>query len=229
MRKAILTSLAVCAAVSFGATVQHSAQQPAAAPAGPLMYGSPGITLEQAKKAVEAADRGSGKEQLAARDRGDVERRQSRALQQDGQHSVRLDRHRDSQGEGRGDLQASDQGVCGCDRGGPGNVALLTLDGIIASEGGIPITNAQGQIIGAIGCSGATGAAGRRRLHGRRQRAEVIARSGFKPLRRGCSSGGAFARQSRIHLMAVEVTSPSVSSTAAHTNAEVKFAIWKRP
>jgi uncharacterized protein GlcG (DUF336 family) len=40
----------------------------------------------------------------------------------------------------------------------PGNVALLSLDGIIASEGGIPLTTAQGQIIGAIGCSGATGA-----------------------------------------------------------------------
>jgi glc operon protein GlcG len=38
----------------------------------------------------------------------------------------------------------------------PGNVALVTLDGIIASEGGIPIV-VGGKIVGAIGCSGATG------------------------------------------------------------------------
>ena len=39
----------------------------------------------------------------------------------------------------------------------PANVYLLTLDGIIASEGGIPIV-VDGKIIGAMGCSGATGA-----------------------------------------------------------------------
>jgi glc operon protein GlcG len=38
-----------------------------------------------------------------------------------------------------------------------GNNYLLTLDDVIASRGGIPI-NVNGQIIGAIGCSGATGA-----------------------------------------------------------------------
>ena len=38
----------------------------------------------------------------------------------------------------------------------PANVALLSLDGIIASEGGIPLMLG-GKIIGAIGCSGATG------------------------------------------------------------------------
>jgi uncharacterized protein GlcG (DUF336 family) len=39
----------------------------------------------------------------------------------------------------------------------PANVYLLTLDGIIASEGGVPIM-AGGKVIGAIGVSGATGA-----------------------------------------------------------------------
>ncbi len=39
----------------------------------------------------------------------------------------------------------------------PANVYLLTLDGVIASEGGIPIMSG-GKIIGAIGCSGGTGA-----------------------------------------------------------------------
>jgi uncharacterized protein GlcG (DUF336 family) len=37
-----------------------------------------------------------------------------------------------------------------------GNNYLLTLDDVIASRGGIPIV-VNGQIIGAIGCSGGTG------------------------------------------------------------------------
>lgn len=37
-----------------------------------------------------------------------------------------------------------------------GNVYLLTLDGIIASRGGIPLIE-DGKLIGAIGCSGAAG------------------------------------------------------------------------
>lgn len=37
-----------------------------------------------------------------------------------------------------------------------GNTYLLTLDGIIASRGGIPIID-NGKLIGAIGCSGGTG------------------------------------------------------------------------
>jgi uncharacterized protein GlcG (DUF336 family) len=39
---------------------------------------------------------------------------------------------------------------------GGGALALLTLDDVIASEGGIPII-AKGKLIGAIGCSGALG------------------------------------------------------------------------
>ena len=38
----------------------------------------------------------------------------------------------------------------------PANVYLLTLDDVIASEGGIPII-ADGKLVGAIGCSGGTG------------------------------------------------------------------------
>jgi glc operon protein GlcG len=37
-----------------------------------------------------------------------------------------------------------------------GNVYVLSLDGIIASRGGIPLVE-NGKLIGAIGCSGATG------------------------------------------------------------------------
>ena len=55
MRNLVVTSLAVCAAVAFGTAAW--AQQPAPAPTPPpAQYGSPGVTLEQAKKAVEAAE-----------------------------------------------------------------------------------------------------------------------------------------------------------------------------
>jgi len=40
---------------------------------------------------------------------------------------------------------------------GGGGIAVLSLEGVIASDGGLPIV-AGGKIIGAIGCSGATGA-----------------------------------------------------------------------
>lgn len=53
MRTAILSSLAICAAVLFAADVR--AQAPAAAPPPPPAYGAP-ITLDQAKAAVAAAE-----------------------------------------------------------------------------------------------------------------------------------------------------------------------------
>ena len=39
---------------------------------------------------------------------------------------------------------------------GPAGVAVMSLGGVIASEGGIPIVIG-GKLVGAIGCSGATG------------------------------------------------------------------------
>jgi uncharacterized protein GlcG (DUF336 family) len=52
-----------------------------------------------------------------------------------------------------------------------GNHYLLTLDDVIASRGGIPIMSG-GKIIGAIGCSGATGA-----------QDEVVANAGLAALK----------------------------------------------
>jgi uncharacterized protein GlcG (DUF336 family) len=156
MRKAILTLMA-CAAVAFSASVQ--AQQPAAPaapPAGPPMYGSPGINLEQAKKAVEAAIAEARKNNwylaVAVTSNGGNLVHFSRM---DGTQfaSINIAMHKaKAAATFRRPTKVFQDGVAG------GNVALLTLDGVIASEGGIPITNAEGRIIGAIGCSGATGA-----------------------------------------------------------------------
>ncbi len=38
-----------------------------------------------------------------------------------------------------------------------GRPQLITLDGVVGSEGGIPVVDAQGRVIGAIGVSGGTG------------------------------------------------------------------------
>src|SRR5260370_5338116 len=57
MRRRVLMSLATCAVFGFAAEVW--AQQPAATPPQgppPAQYASPGITLEQAKKAVDDAE-----------------------------------------------------------------------------------------------------------------------------------------------------------------------------
>jgi uncharacterized protein GlcG (DUF336 family) len=154
MRKLILTSLA-CAAVVFSAGAQ--AQQPATPPA-PLMYGSPGITLEQAKKAVEAAIAEATKNNW----------RLAIAVTSNGGNLVHFSKMDNTQfgsiaiaihkAKAAATFKRPTKAFADAIAAAPGNVALLSLDGMIASEGGIPITNAQGQMIGAIGCSGATGA-----------------------------------------------------------------------
>ena len=52
-----------------------------------------------------------------------------------------------------------------------GNMAILTIDGVIASRGGIPIVD-NGQIVGAIGVSGGTGS-----------QDEVVAKAGLAAYR----------------------------------------------
>ena len=49
MRNLVVSSVALCAALAFGSAAW------AQTPAPPPQYGSPGVTLDQAKKAVEAA------------------------------------------------------------------------------------------------------------------------------------------------------------------------------
>ena len=50
----------------------------------------------------------------------------------------------------RRETKAFESGIQG------GTVYMITLDGVIASRGGIPLVEA-GKLIGAIGCSGGTG------------------------------------------------------------------------
>jgi glc operon protein GlcG len=156
MRKTILASLA-CAAVMFSASAQ--AQQPAtpAAPAGPMMYGSPGVSLEQAKKAIDAAAAEAKKNNWLL----------AIAVTSNGGNLVAFNKMDGTQfgsiaiaihkAKAAATFKRPTKAFADAIAASPGNVALLSLDGIIASEGGIPIV-ADGKIIGAIGCSGATGA-----------------------------------------------------------------------
>ncbi len=156
MRKTILASLA-CAAIMFSASAQ--AQQPAApaAPAGPMMYGSPGVSLEQAKKAIDAAAAEAKKNNWLL----------AIAVTSNGGNLVAFNKMDGTQfgsiaiaihkAKAAATFKRPTKAFADAIAASPGNVALLSLDGIIASEGGIPIV-ADGKIIGAIGCSGATGA-----------------------------------------------------------------------
>ncbi len=149
MRKAILTSLAVGAAVLFAAEAR--AQQ-----AGPPEYG-PGMNLEIATKAVNAAIAEAKKNNwtlaIAVTTNGGNLVHFSR-MDQTQNASIAIALHKaKAAATFKRPTKAFEDRVAA---GGAGLTAL-TLDGVIASEGGIPLMLG-GKMIGAIGCSGATGA-----------------------------------------------------------------------
>ncbi len=156
IRTAALWTAALLA--SAGATAQPAAS-PNPLDAVPekmpfdIPYGTP-ITLERAEAAIAAAVAeakrrdwkmniaivdGSGN--LVAFQRMDGAQMASIAISQ---HKAR------AAATFRRETKAFEAGVQG------GNTYQLTLDGIIASRGGIPIVEA-GKLIGAIGCSGGSG------------------------------------------------------------------------
>jgi uncharacterized protein GlcG (DUF336 family) len=154
MRKfAIGLSLAAAAFIT-GARAEMAQQAP---PAPSPQYAMPGVNLEQATKAVEAAV-------AEARKNGWL---MAVAVVSNGGHLVHFSKMDQTQFGSiqiairkakaaalfRRPTKAFEDRVA---QGGAG-VALVTLDGIIASEGGIPLMRG-GKVIGAIGCSGATGA-----------------------------------------------------------------------
>jgi glc operon protein GlcG len=154
-----LTSFVAAALLTLGGAA-YAQQPPAAAPAAsppppPPPYGA-SITLEQAKKAIVAAEEEAKKNNwgmniavvgssghLVAFSRMDNAQLASVDISQ---HKARTAVTFRRPTKAFQDALAAN----------PANVYLLTLDGIIASEGGIPIV-ADGKMIGAIGCSGGTG------------------------------------------------------------------------
>ena len=149
MRYPALTSLAFCAtlALSSGAWAQQA----------PPQYGAPGITLEQARKAVEAAE-GEAKKNgwlmaIAVVSNGGHLVHFAK-MDQTQFASIKIAQHKArTAATFRRPTKAFQDGLAA----NPANIYLLTLDDVIASEGGIPLMR-DGKIIGAIGCSGGTGA-----------------------------------------------------------------------
>ena len=154
MRK---TLLAAVASVLFATTAQAQTAQPAApaaAPAPPPQYGQPGVNLELAMKAVEAAA-------AEAKKNGWL---MAIAVTTSGGHLVHFSRMDQTQ---FGSIQiAIDKAKAAAmfrrptkvfeDRANSGGPSVLSLHGVVASEGGIPLMR-DGKVIGGIGCSGATG------------------------------------------------------------------------
>jgi uncharacterized protein GlcG (DUF336 family) len=148
MRQSILASLAVSAALLFAAEAR--------AQSGPPAYGE-SINLEQAKKAVAAAAAEAKKNNwflaiTVVGPSGDMVYFEKMDNTQFG--SIAISIHK---AKAAATFRRPTKAFADAIAASPGNVALLSLDGIIASEGGIPIF-VGGKIVGAIGCSGATGA-----------------------------------------------------------------------
>jgi glc operon protein GlcG len=154
MRKMVLTSLAIGAALLLSGQARAQSAPPAA-PAAPMAYGEP-INIETAKKAAAAAAEESKKNNwgmciAVAAPSGDLVYFERMDLCQYASITISQHKARAAAIFKRPTKVFEDRVASG-----PAGVAAITLDGVIASEGGIPIV-VGGKIVGAMGCSGGTG------------------------------------------------------------------------
>ena len=152
MRKLIVTSVALCAAALATQAIAQAPPAPAAAP--PPAYGEM-INLEQAKKAAAAAQEFAATNGWAmaisvAAPSGDLVYFQKMDNTQFASIAISQHKARAAATFRRPTKVFEDRIAT------PAGVPALTLDGVIASEGGIPLVGG-GKIVGAIGCSGGTG------------------------------------------------------------------------
>ncbi|HEX4553486.1 MAG TPA: heme-binding protein [Xanthobacteraceae bacterium] len=152
MRKFALISLAACAAVAAGAQAQ--AQQPAAPPP-PVPYGET-INLEQAKLIADAAMAEAKKNNwfmaiTVVGPAGDLVYFEKMDNTQYASVTISQHKARVAATFRRPTKAFEDNLAKGFE-----NIYQMTLDGMIGSQGGIPLVK-DGKLIGAIGCSGAAG------------------------------------------------------------------------
>jgi len=152
MRK---TVIAAVASVLFAATAQAEMAAPAPAPAASPTYGQPGVNLEQATKAVEAAVAESKKLGILSAvavvsNSGFLVHFSKMDQTQFASVQIAIDKAK-AAATFRRPTKTFEDRVNG---GGP---SLLSLHGVVASAGGVPIMR-DGKVIGAIGCSGGTSA-----------------------------------------------------------------------
>jgi uncharacterized protein GlcG (DUF336 family) len=154
MRKIVLTSLAIGAVFMLSGQARAQSAPPAPA-AAPPPYGET-VNLEQAKKAVAAAHEFAAKNgwamaitvvgptgDLVYFTKMDSTQYASIAISQHKARAAATFRRPTKVFEDRIATAAG--------------VPALTLDGVIGSEGGIPLVIG-GKLVGALGCSGGTGA-----------------------------------------------------------------------
>ena len=148
------TVIAAAASVLLAATAQAEMAAPTPAPAGPPpQYGTPGVNLEQAQAAVAAAVAEAKKNgwlmavavttvggYLVSFSKMDQTQFASVQIAQDKAKAAALFRRPTKVFE---------------DRANGGGPSVLSLHGVVASEGGVPLMK-DGKVIGAIGCSGGT-------------------------------------------------------------------------
>src|SRR3954452_24730469 len=154
MRKIVI---AAAASVLLAATAQAQMEAPTPAPAAapPAQYGQPGVNLEQATKAVEAAVAEAKKNGLLM----------AVAVVSNSGYLVHFSKMDQTQ---FASVQIAIEKAKAAatfrrptkvfeDRANGGSPSVLSLHGVVASEGGIPLMR-DGKVIGAIGCSGGTSA-----------------------------------------------------------------------
>jgi glc operon protein GlcG len=146
-------STRISIALAFGAMLVFAAGAEAQQPPS---YGSPGVTLEQAKKAAEAAEAEAAKNGwkmaiTVVSNEGSLIYFGRMEDTQFGSSDVAI-RKAKAAAEFRRPTKVFADAVSGS----PPALPILTL-GAIAVEGGLPLL-ANGKVIGAIGCSGATAA-----------------------------------------------------------------------
>src|SRR5947209_9249291 len=152
MRKIVI---AAAASVLLAATAQAemAAPTPAPAAAAPPTYGQPGVNLEQATKAVEAAVAEAKKNGLlmavaVVSNSGFLVHFSKMDQTQFASVQIAIDKAKAAATFRRPTKVFED-------RANGGSPSVLSLHGVVASEGGIPLMR-DGKIIGAIGCSGGT-------------------------------------------------------------------------
>jgi glc operon protein GlcG len=156
MRKSVIGLSIACAMLATAAQAEMAAPPtpaPAAAPAAAPQYGQPGVNLEQATKAVEAAVAEAKKNGwlmavAVVSNSGFLVHFSKMDQTQFASVQIAMDKAKAAATFRRPTKVFEDR----ANGGGP---SVLSLHGVVASEGGIPLMR-DGKIIGAIGCSGGT-------------------------------------------------------------------------
>src|SRR3954453_7410162 len=152
MRRIVIAAAASVLLAATAAQAEMAATPPPAAAPAPT-YGQPGVTLEQATKAVDAAVAEAKKNGLlmavaVVSNSGFLVHFSKMDQTQFASVQIAMDKAKAAATFRRPTKVFED-------RANGGSPSVLSLHGVVASEGGIPLMR-DGKIIGAIGCSGGT-------------------------------------------------------------------------